>query len=280
MHILLSNDDGYRSPGLRELAAALAELARVTVVAPREDQSVASSSLTVTRPLRVAQIDEHVYAVDGTPTDCVHLGLTGLIKDDPPAMVVSGINFGENLGDDVIYSGTVAAAMEGWFLGFPSLAVSLSLQGNPPDHLATAVETAVRIVRHIMDDAPPGGDLDSALLGENAWPSGGAMPGNGAVVLNVNVPNVPRDELKGLREARLGKRHFAEPAIEATDPRGETVYWVGAAGREQDAGPGTDFHAVRNGFVSVTPLHADLTRHASLPGVAEWLARMRHNGGS
>ncbi|MEK6771002.1 MAG: 5'/3'-nucleotidase SurE [Pseudomonadota bacterium] len=245
MHILLSNDDGYLSPGLEQLAKALAPLALITVVAPERDRSGASNSLTLTRPLRVRRGENGFFIVDGTPTDCVHLAVTGLM-DQQPDMVIAGINRGANLGDDVLYSGTVAAAMEGRFLGAPAIAISLV--GRPPSHFATAAQVAVRLVERLRNDP---------------------LPAN--TILNVNVPDLPLSALAGYEATRLGNRHKAEPAVRASDPHGEPVYWVGAPGPEADAGPGTDFHAVRQQRVSITPLHVDLTRYTALDQVSSWL---------
>ncbi|MEK6550518.1 MAG: 5'/3'-nucleotidase SurE [Pseudomonadota bacterium] len=245
MHILLSNDDGYLSPGLEQLAKALAPLAQITVVAPERDRSGASNSLTLTRPLRVRRGENGFFIVDGTPTDCVHLAVTGLM-DQQPDMVIAGINRGANLGDDVLYSGTVAAAMEGRFLGAPAIAISLV--GRPPSHFATAAQVAVRLVERLRNDP---------------------LPAN--TILNVNVPDLPLSALAGYEATRLGNRHKAEPAVRASDPHGEPVYWVGSPGPEADAGPGTDFHAVRQLRVSITPLHVDLTRYTALDQVSSWL---------
>jgi 5'-nucleotidase len=245
MRILISNDDGYQSPGLLILAETLGSLGEVTVVAPDRDRSGASNSLTLTLPLRAHRVDERRISVEGTPTDCVHLAITGLLEEEPD-LVVAGINHGPNLGDDVIYSGTVAAATEGRFLGRPAMAVSID--AFEPKHLASAARVASMLV----------GNLAKETLGNN-------------LILNVNVPDLPWERIAGVRATRLGHRHKAEPVTRATDPRGNPIYWVGPAGPEQDAGPGTDFHALRNGFVSVTPLQVDLTRHALLGPLAEWL---------
>ncbi len=245
MDILLSNDDGYQAPGLRCLAEALGGLARVTVVAPDRDRSGASHSLTLDNPLRAHVMEDGVIRVDGTPTDCVHLAITGLLEKEPD-MVIAGINAGANLGDDVIYSGTVAAAMEGRFLGFPALAISLV--GEHPRHFETAARVAVALVRRLHTHPLPAD-----------------------TILNVNVPDLPWEALRGFQATRLGHRHKAEPVVKATDPRGRPIYWVGPAGSEQDAGPGTDFYAVKQGHVSVTPLQVDLTRHAALDSLARWL---------
>ncbi|MDJ0738482.1 MAG: 5'/3'-nucleotidase SurE [Gammaproteobacteria bacterium] len=245
MRILLSNDDGYLAPGLRALHDAVATIADVVVVAPDRDRSGASNSLTLEQPIRATEADNGFIRVEGTPTDCVHLAITGLLHDEPD-MVVSGINAGANMGDDVLYSGTVAAATEGRFLGYP--AIALSLASHTPRHIDTAARVALQLVQRLRDRplAP-----DS--------------------ILNVNIPDLPFDELQGMRATRLGHRHKAEPVVRAEDPRGRPIYWVGQAGAEQDAGPGTDFHAIRNGFVSITPLQVDLTRHAAVPQLAEWL---------
>jgi 5'-nucleotidase len=245
MHILLSNDDGYSAEGLITLAQALGPLAELTVVAPERNRSGASNSLTLDRPLRVSKADSGFIKVDGTPTDCVHLAITGLL-DREPDMVFAGINHGANLGDDVIYSGTVAAATEGRFLGLPAVAISLA--SGTPTHFDTAARVAVSLLGQIL-----------------RYP----LPAD--TILNVNVPDVPLRELKGFQSTRLGQRHKAEPVIRATDPRGREIFWVGAAGPEQDAGPGTDFHAIRNGYVAVTPLQIDLTRYDTLQTLADWL---------
>ncbi len=249
MKILISNDDGYRSDGIRRLAAALAALpgVTVTVMAPERNRSGASNSLTLDVPLRVTQVEPGVYFVAGTPTDCVHLAISGFF-DTEHDIVVSGVNDGANLGDDVLYSGTVAAAIEGRFLGLPAIAISLCTSPESRGHFDTGAEVAARLVRQLLRHP-----LDRALI------------------LNVNVPDLPYGELKGFRTTRLGFRHRSEPMLRAQDPRGRPVYWVGPAGREQDAGPGTDFDAVSEGFVSVTPLQIDLTRHAALPLLSSWL---------
>ncbi len=245
MFILLSNDDGYRAPGLACLAEALGQMAEVAVVVPDRDRSGASNSLTLDLPLRVTEVAEGVLAVNGTPTDCVHLAITGLL-DREPDMVVSGINAGANLGDDVLYSGTVAAAMEGRFLGYPTLAVSLV--GEEPRHFDTAVQVTMALVGHLRRHPLPAD-----------------------TILNINVPDLPLAGISGWEATRLGYRHKAEPVIQDRDPRGRELYWVGPPGPEQDAGPGTDFHAVRQGRVSITPLQVDLTRHESLAVLDGWL---------
>lgn len=248
MKILLANDDGYRAEGLRFLREALAGVAPLTVVAPDRNRSGASHSLTLEVPLRVQQAEPDVwYVINGTPTDCVHLAITGLFQHEFD-MVVSGINDGANLGDDVLYSGTVAAAIEGRFLGLPTIAMSLVVGSATGPHFATAARIARELVLRVV-----------------------AKPLHRSMILNVNVPDLPYEELKGIEVTRLGHRHRAENAVRGMDPRGREIYWVGAAGKGQDAGPGTDFHAVANGCVSVTPLQVDLTRHAALDELRAWL---------
>ena len=247
MKILISNDDGYRAEGIHRLRAALATLAEVTVVAPDRNRSGASNSLTLDVPLRVFESEPGVYFVPGTPTDCVHLAISGLF-DYEHDMVVSGVNDGANLGDDVLYSGTVAAAVEGRFLGLPTIAVSLCTGGAGGGHFRTGAEVARVLVAQLLKS-----------------------PLQRALILNVNVPDVPYEQLRGFRPSRLGYRHRSAPVMRAHDPRGRLVYWVGPAGAEQDAGPGTDFDTVAQGFVSVTPLQVDLTRHAALPELGTWL---------
>ena len=245
MHILLSNDDGYFAPGLAILAESLASLGTVTVVAPERDRSGASNSLTLDRPLTVRRAASGFFYVNGTPTDCVHLAVTGLL-DELPDIVISGVNYGANMGDDTIYPGTVAAATEGFLLGIPSVAVSLVAAGN--DNYRTAARIAADIAQRFKDKP----------LGQHA-------------LLNVNVPDVAYEELRGIEITRLGKRHKAEPVVKATTPRGGTVYWVGAAGGAQDAGEGTDFNAIARTVASITPLQVDLTRHSALADLDEWL---------
>jgi 5'/3'-nucleotidase len=246
--ILISNDDGYRAEGLGVLTAALAPLADLTVVAPDRNRSGASNSLTLDMPLRVLPFEERrYYVVNGTPTDCVHLAISGLFEEEHD-MVVSGINDGANLGDDVLYSGTVAAAIEGRFLGLPALAISLVTQRNSGAHFDTAARVAAELVLRVQ-----------------------RTPLHQATILNVNVPDVPYEALQGYRVTRLGFRHRSERIVRSEDPRGRPVYWVGPAGSGQDAGAGTDFHAVGANFVSVTPLQIDLTRHTMLDDVRDWL---------
>lgn len=246
MKVLISNDDGYRADGILCLARHVREMADVTVVAPDRNRSGASNSLTLDSPLRVKQAEQGVYSVNGTPTDCVHLAVTGLF-DDEPDMVMSGINHGANLGDDVLYSGTVAAAMEGRFLGLPAVAISLVHEGH--GHFETAGKIAAMVARRIIENPLP---VDS--------------------ILNINVPDLPFDKLAGVEATRLGYRHRAEPVVPGRDPRGRRIYWVGAAGPKADAGPGTDFHAIATGHVSVTPLQVDLTRHSDLANLNAWLS--------
>lgn len=245
MRILISNDDGYFAPGIEHLAAILSRYAEVTVVAPERDRSGASNSLTLDRPLTVRRAPNGFLFVNGTPTDCVHLAVTGLL-DALPDMVVSGINLGANMGDDTIYSGTVAAATEGYLLGIPSVAISLASKAAV--HFETAAKVAGDLVDRCKRSAP------------------------GAWLLNVNVPDVPASSLRGHKITRLGRRHKAENMIPARNPRGETVYWVGSAGPAADAGEGTDFHAVEHRYVSITPLQIDLTHHEQMSGVGNWLA--------
>jgi 5'-nucleotidase len=245
MKILLSNDDGYHAEGLAALASAVGALAETVIVAPDRNQSGASHSLTLDAPLRVGTTPEGVYFVSGTPTDCVHLAITGLL-DEEPDMVVAGINHGSNLGDDVLYSGTVAAAIEGRFLGLPAIAVSLT--GDDPQHFSTAAQAACSLIERLWNHPLPAD-----------------------TILNVNVPDVPHSELRGYQATRLGFRHRSEAMVKAVDPKGQPIYWVGPAGSGQDAGPGTDFHAIGEGFVSVTPIQVDLTRYDAIETLGTWL---------
>ncbi|MEQ1593098.1 MAG: 5'/3'-nucleotidase SurE [Thiobacillaceae bacterium] len=247
MRILLSNDDGYFAPGLAALARALQSIADITVVAPERDRSGASNSLTLDRPLILRQAPSGFYYVNGTPTDCVHLAVTGML-DHMPDMVISGINHGANMGDDTIYSGTVAAATEGYLLGIPSLAVSLA--DYKDGHFETAAQVVVDLVQRLQ-----------------------SQPFIEPMLLNINVPDRPAAELGGVNVTRLGKRHKAESVVKSTNPRGQIVYWVGAAGLAQDAGEGTDFDAVAKGQVSITPLQMDLTRFNQMDAVRTWLKR-------
>jgi len=255
VHFLVSNDDGLSAPGITILAEYVRTLGDVTVVAPERNHSGASNSLTLESPIRIHSPEPGTYRVSGTPTDCVHIALTGLLDTDPD-MVISGINAGANLGDDVIYSGTVAAAMEGRFLGLPAVAVSLVFETAPTNY-GTAGEAVVRLVRQLLRDPLPAD-----------------------TILNVNVPDLPWEEIRGFEVTRLGHRHRAEPTIRTEDPRGRPLYWIGPAGAEQDAGPGTDFHAVRRGFISVTPIHVDLTRYQALDQVAGWVSAIATGNGS
>jgi 5'-nucleotidase len=247
MHILLSNDDGYLAEGLAALAGALSPYADVSVVAPDRNRSAASNSLTLEMPLRAHVADNGFIKVDGTPTDCVHLAITGLLEPEPD-MVIAGINHGANLGDDVLYSGTVAAATEGRFLGLPAMAISLACNEEPL-HFETAAEVAVELLKRLIDKPLPRDTL-----------------------LNVNVPDVALADLRGYRATRLGLRHKSEPVIKQRDPRGRSIYWIGPPGAEQDAGPGTDFHAISAGFVSITPLQLDLTWYDKINMVRNWLS--------
>ena len=246
MHILVSNDDGYRAPGISVLVEALAVEYEVSVVAPERNCSGASNSLTLERGLRACQLESNVYYVDGTPTDSVYLAITGLLEKEPD-MVVSGINAGANMGDDVLYSGTVAAAMEGRHLGLPAMAVSMD--SFKPEHYETGAKAVAQLLRDFKKVS---------------------FPAN--TILNINVPDIPWSEIKGFKATRLGNRHRSEGVVIQDDPRGEPMYWVGPPGEAQDAGEGTDFHAVSENFVSITPLQIDLTRYDSLAELGSWLA--------
>lgn len=248
MRILISNDDGVNAPGIRVLAESLESLAQIAVVAPDRDRSAASNSLTIEFPLRVQELENGYVAINGTPTDCVHLAITGWLSEAPD-MVVSGINAGSNLGDDVLYSGTVAAAIEGRFLGYPTIAVSLASQNRQHEHYNTAGHYVNKLVKHLM-----------------------ANPLSKNIILNVNVPDLPIDEIKGIKVTRLGYRHRAEKMVPSEDPRGKPIYWVGPAGPGQDAGPGTDFHAVKDGYVSITPIKTDLTDTEQLGAIEDWVS--------
>jgi 5'-nucleotidase len=252
MKILISNDDGFLAPGIKMLAKVLSEIAEVTVVAPDRNRSGASNSLTLDNPLRVTKADNGFFIVNGTPTDCVHVAVTGLL-DEMPDMVVSGINEGSNLSDDVLYSGTVAAATEGRFLGLPSIAISLA--GPKCQYYETAAHVAKILVERLKTDRAPAD-----------------------TILNVNVPDLPLSEIKGFQVTRLGTRHIAEPTVKAIDPRGRKIYWVGQPGPEQDAGPGTDFHAVNMGYVSITPLHLDLTHYKVFEQLSGWISSIEIAG--
>ena len=247
MRILLSNDDGYFAPGLAALAEGLAGLGEITVVAPERDRSGASNSLTLDRPLTVRSAHNGFRYVNGTPTDCVHMAVTGIL-DFEPDVVVSGINSGSNMGDDTLYSGTVAAATEGYLLGIPSIAVSLV--GTAFEHYETAARVAYSLVERL-----------------------GRAPFGAPVLLNVNVPDVAFEDIAGMEVTRLGRRHKAQPVVKGRNPRGETVYWVGQAGAAREAGPGTDFHALEQGAVSITPLQVDLTHASQISAVAGWMQK-------
>jgi len=252
VRILVSNDDGYLAPGLQALVQVARRYGEVTVVAPEQNHSGASNSLTLSRPLSVTRADNGCFFVNGTPTDCVHIALTGLL-DERPDLVLSGINNGQNMGDDTLYSGTVAAAMEGHLFGVPSIAFSLVDKGW--SHLDSATAWCDRVLARYAQ-AP----LPAPLL------------------LNVNLPNLPEGEIHGLKVTRLGKRHPSEPVIRAANPRGEPIYWIGAAGSARDAGPGTDFHATTAGWVSVTPLQIDLTHGEQLPAISAWIESRAEGG--
>ena len=245
MHILVSNDDGYNAPGLEALVESLRSIADITVVAPEINHSGASNSLTLSRPLSVRHATNGFIYINGTPSDCVHVALTGLL-DRRPDLVVSGINNGANLGDDTLYSGTVAAAAEGFLFGIPSIAFSLVERGW--NHLDASVAYAHKIVEH-------------QLLHPHANP----------MLLNVNFPNLPTREIKGILPTRLGKRHHSQPVVKSATPYGEPVYWIGSAGEVRDATGGTDFDAVKQGYVSVTPLRLDLTHHDQIAQISGWI---------
>lgn len=249
MRILISNDDGVHAPGLAHLAEALSKIGDITVVAPDRNRSGVSNSLTLEHPLRVISTANGFFSINGTPTDCVHVAVTGLLKEMPD-IVVSGINEGSNLSDDVLYSGTVAAATEGRFLGLPSIAISLA--GPRCEHYDTAAQVAKNLVEQLR-----------------------MTPLSTDTILNVNVPDVPFSELRGIQVTRLGTRHIAEPTIKAIDPRGRKIYWIGPPGLEQDAGPGTDFYAVNSGYVSITPLHVDLTHYKVMDELSNWVQTLQ-----
>ncbi|HEY0199085.1 MAG TPA: 5'/3'-nucleotidase SurE [Rhodanobacter sp.] len=253
MRVLVSNDDGVDAPGIRVLAECLGAVGKVTVVAPDRDRSGASNSLTLDAPLRVARMVNGYYRVAGTPTDCVHLALAGLLEEEPD-IVVSGINNSANLGDDVIYSGTVSAAMEGRFLGLPAIAVSLVTQDHKGVNYDSAAKAVLLLMQRLLVDPLPAD-----------------------TILNVNVPDRPWSEIEGFEVTRLGRRHRSEPSIEQTDPRGRPIWWIGPAGEVDDASPGTDFNAVQRGFISVTPIHVDLTRFQALEKVSSWMQALTHD---
>lgn len=253
MNILLSNDDGFMAPGINLLRDKLLETENVVTIAPDRNRSGASNSLTLEMPLRITKRGKQFYSVNGTPTDCVHLALTGLYDNEEPDMVISGINAGANMSDDVIYSGTVAAAMEGRNLGLPAMAVSLA--SHQAKHYDSAVMATITLLRKL-----PGLSLSNKK--------------NSATIINVNVPDLPWKEIKGFQVTRLGKRHKAEPVIRDKDARGNEIFWVGPVGAEADAGEGTDFYAIQNRYISVTPIHIDLTNYASIQEMGEWLCEL------
>lgn len=249
MRVLISNDDGVYAPGINILAKELSTFVDIEVVAPDRNRSGASNSLTLSQPIKAQKLENGYYSVEGTPTDCVHLAVTGFLNSEFD-MVVSGINEGANLGDDVLYSGTVAAAMEGRYLGLPALAISMV--GSNIQHYETAALIAKQLVKQ---------------LSRHRLPS--------QTILNVNVPNEPLEKIKGLQVTRLGTRHSAEPVVKDVDPRGRPIYWIGLPGAEADAGPGTDFYAIKEGYVSVTPLHLDMTNYKLFDQLAQWLNGIR-----
>ncbi|CAG9295979.1 5'/3'-nucleotidase SurE [Celerinatantimonas diazotrophica] len=248
MRILVSNDDGVNAPGIRALSDALSTIAQVTTIAPDRNCSGASNSLTLEQPLRVQKLENGFYSVNGTPTDSVHLAINALLTQQPD-LVVSGINRGANLGDDVLYSGTVAAATEGRMMGLPAIAISLS--GNQPFHYHTAAKVALKLVQNAS-----------------------AYNLSGSTILNVNVPDCPYEDLKGFRVTRLGNRRHAEPVIVDEDPRGQAIYWIGPPGELADAGPGTDFSAIEQGYVSITALSVDMTAHQQLDSTQQWINQL------
>ncbi len=250
MRILVSNDDGVNAKGIKALQEALSTIAEVDTVAPDRNRSAASNSLTLMRPLRVSRQDNGFYSVQGTPTDCVHLAVTGFL-DPKPDMVISGVNDGANLGDDILYSGTVAAAMEGRFLGLP--AIALSMVGDNISHFQTGARVAKELVLKLKK-----------------------LPLPSSTILNVNIPDLPFDELKGYEITRLGSRHCSEPLVEQLDPRGQKMYWVGPPGAEQDAGTGTDFYAIKRGYVSITPLQLDMTHYEMFSQLSEWMGQVEN----
>jgi len=247
MRVLVSNDDGVDAMGIRVLAERLGAVGQVTVVAPDRDRSGASNSLTLDAPIRALRMEDGRYRVAGTPTDCVHLALSGLL-DEEPEIVVSGINNSANLGDDVIYSGTVSAAMEGRFLGLPAIAVSLVTRDHKGEHYDSAAQAVLLLMQRLLVDPLPAD-----------------------TILNVNVPDLAWGDIQGFEVTRLGRRHRSAPCIAQTDPRGRPIWWIGPAGDVDDAGPGTDFNAVQRGYISVTPIHVDLTRFQALDKVSSWM---------
>ncbi len=251
MRILVSNDDGVLAPGIRILAQALAKFGEIEVVAPDRNRSGASNSLTLLQPLRVRQLDNQYHSVDGTPTDCVHMSMTGYF-DQSFDMVVSGINEGSNLGDDVLYSGTVAAAIEGGNMGLPAIAVSLASRHGV--HYEAAAQITAQLVQKLQQDPLPG-----------------------QTILNVNVPDLPLEQIKGIEITRLGTRHQAEQLHKSHDPREQVIYWIGQPGQQNEAGPGTDFYAIERGYVSVTPLQLDMTHYKVFEQVSSWVGQIGLN---
>ena len=252
MRFLISNDDGINATGIKALTKVLQNLGEVTVYAPSADRSGASNSLTLDRPVRIHKVTENQYSVDGTPTDCVHMALTGLM-DNEPDMVCSGINNAANLGDDVLYSGTVAAAIEGRYLGLPAIAFSLATKSK--SGVKRHFETAQYYIKKIIIN-----------LKTNPLPQD--------TILNINFPDLPIEQVKGIKVTRFGNRHKAENTVQELDPRGRKIYWIGPAGPEADAGEGTDFHAIKNGFVSITPMQVDMTKHVAIKSLEKWSAKI------
>ena len=248
MHILITNDDGIFAPGILALAEALAKIARVTVIAPDQNRSGVSSAISLESPLRVMKTPTNWWQLNGTPADCIKLALSGFLNDEPD-MVVSGINAGANLGDDVVYSGTVGGAIEGRFLKYPPIAISATGKRHDEMFYETAAQVAVSLVQKML-----------------------AKPFATGVILNVNVPSIPYAELKGLEVTRQGDRHFSEPLMPSEDGRGRRIYWLGDSGKIKDGSKGTDFHAVHNKYASVTPMHVDLTAHKVIDHLHAWLA--------
>jgi 5'-nucleotidase len=246
MRILIANDDGYLAPGLAALVQACEGLGELDIVAPEQNASGTSNSLTLNRPLSVYTAANGIRYINGTPSDCVHVALTGLL-DHRPDLVVSGINQGANMGDDTLYSGTVAAAMEGYLFGIPAIAFSQVDKGWV--HLDAAAKVARDVIEHVLRQPPA----------------------RSPYLLNVNIPNVADAHRLPRVVTRLGRRHASEPVIRQLSPRGDTMYWIGPAGNAREAGEGTDFHATASGRVSITPLQVDLTDHAALPTWQEWL---------
>ncbi|NCX93476.1 MAG: 5'/3'-nucleotidase SurE [Gammaproteobacteria bacterium] len=250
MHILVTNDDGILAPGIVALAKALSEIAKITVIAPDRNMSGVSSAISLETPLRVMEVRDNWYQLNGTPADCAKLALSGFLNDEPD-LVVSGINSGQNLGDDVVYSGTVGAAIEGRFLGLPSIAISCA-GSKEPMHFDTAAQIALKLVKNLK-----------------------RQPIDPGLILNVNVPNLPLSELKGIRVTRQGERHFSEPLVPTVDGRDKRIYWLGEPGRIKDGSEGTDFHAIHTGYVAVTPMRVDMTAHQMINKMQRWVEEMQ-----